>query len=87
MYQEFAITNFRVLTILFRKRDFSPTNKDDIVRLKTRALERDGERQRDREAKRETETRRRSSGGTLATALRREWGEKKTKRERDAQYY
>ena len=74
---------------MFRKRDFSPTNKkDDIVRLKTRALERDGERQRDREAKRETETRRRrSSGGTLATAHRREWGEKKTKRERDAQYY
>ena len=81
MYQEFA--NFRVLTTFFRKRDFSPTNKDDIVRLKTRALERDGERQRDREAKRE----RQRQEEEAATALRREWGEKKTKRERDAQYY
>ena len=75
--QEFAITNFRVLTIFFRKRDFSPNKKTQIF-----ARARKRQRDRDREAKRETETRRSSSGETLATALRRELGEKKTKRER-----
>ena len=56
--QEFAITNFRVLTIFFRKRDFSPNKKTPDIRARSKETERQRQRSKERDRDKKKQQRR-----------------------------